>query len=123
MLPFTDDEFDLVIFNASFHYSENYEKTVAEALRCTSAGGTILIADTPWYSNEASGEQMVIERRRAFTQRYGISIRQSQQPRIPHRSTSARTGSALRNSLAGAPAELRLPLVYAAISRQNAGET
>ncbi len=46
-LPFTDDEFDLVIYNASFHYSENYEKTIAEALRCTCAGGTILIADTP----------------------------------------------------------------------------
>jgi SAM-dependent methyltransferase len=71
-LPFTDDEFDLVIYNASFHYSENYEKTVAEALRCTCAGGTVLIADTPWYSNEESGEQMVAERRLAFTERYGF---------------------------------------------------
>ncbi|WP_433972529.1 class I SAM-dependent methyltransferase [Tunturiibacter lichenicola] len=71
-LPFTDDEFDLVIYNASFHYSENYEKTVAEALRCTCAGGTVLIADTPWYSNEESGEQMVAERRLVFTERYGF---------------------------------------------------
>src|SRR3984957_6095269 len=73
VLPLMDDAFDLVIFNASFHYSEDYEKTIAEALRCTCAGGTILIADTPWYSNEASGQQMVIERRRSFTQRYGIA--------------------------------------------------
>ncbi|MBB5338671.1 class I SAM-dependent methyltransferase [Tunturiibacter gelidoferens] len=72
VLPFTDDSFDLVIYNASFHYSEDYEKTIAEALRCTRTGGTILIADTPWYSNEASGRQMVIERRRTFTQRYGF---------------------------------------------------
>jgi SAM-dependent methyltransferase len=72
VLPFADDEFDLVIYNASFHYSENYEMTVAEALRCTRAGGTVLIADTPWYSNEKSGEQMVAERRRAFTERYGF---------------------------------------------------
>lgn len=73
VLPLPDDEFDLVIFNASFHYSEDYETTIAEALRCTCAGGTILIADTPWYSNETSGQQMVIERRRSFTQRYGIA--------------------------------------------------
>jgi SAM-dependent methyltransferase len=73
VLPLMDDAFDLVIFNASFHYSEDYEKTIAEALRCTCAGGTILIADTPWYSNEASGQQMVIERRRSFTQLYGIA--------------------------------------------------
>jgi SAM-dependent methyltransferase len=73
VLPLMDDAFDLVIFNASFHYSEDYEKTIAEALRCTCTGGTILIADTPWYRNEASGQQMVIERRRSFTQRYGIA--------------------------------------------------
>jgi SAM-dependent methyltransferase len=73
VLPLADDAFDLVIFNASFHYSEDYGKTIAEALRCTCAGGTILIADTPWYSNETSGQQMVIERRRSFTQRYGIA--------------------------------------------------
>jgi SAM-dependent methyltransferase len=72
VLPFVDDSFDLVIYNASFHYSEDYEKTMAEALRCIRTGGTILIADTPWYSNEASGRQMVIERHKAFTQRYGF---------------------------------------------------
>jgi SAM-dependent methyltransferase len=71
-LPFTDDEFDLVIYNASFHYSENYEKTLAEALRCVRADGTILIADSPWYANDRSGEQMLSERREAFTQRYGF---------------------------------------------------
>ena len=72
VLPFVGDSFDLVIYNASFHYSEDYEKTMAEALRCIRTGGTILIADTPWYSNEESGQQMVIERRKAFTQRYGF---------------------------------------------------
>nr|WP_254063838.1 class I SAM-dependent methyltransferase [Granulicella sp. S190] len=72
LLPFADDAFDLVIYNASFHYSENYEKTLAEALRCTCAGGSVLIADTPWYSNESSGQQMVAERHEAFTQRYGF---------------------------------------------------
>ncbi len=63
-LPFVDDEFDLVIYNASFHYSENYERTLAEALRCTRANGTVLIADTP-YSNESDAQQILAERREA----------------------------------------------------------
>jgi len=71
-LPFCSGSFDLVIFNASFHYSEDYHKTLAEALRCTILGGTVLIADSPWYSNEDSGRQMLVERRAQFTARYGF---------------------------------------------------
>ena len=71
-LPFADSQFDLVIFNASFHYSENYEKTLAEAIRCVRGGGTVLIADTPWYSDERSGARMLEERRALFIQRYGF---------------------------------------------------
>jgi SAM-dependent methyltransferase len=71
-LPFGDGQFDLVIFNASFHYAENYEKTLAEALRCTRKGGTVLIADTPWYSDEQSGLRMLEERRALFIERYGF---------------------------------------------------
>ena len=62
-LPFDDGQFDLAIFNSSFHYSENYGKTLAEALRCVRPGGTVVIADTPWYSDEESGQQMLDERR------------------------------------------------------------
>ena len=71
-LPFTDSQFDVVIFNSSFHYSENYEKTFAEALRCVRDGGTVLIADTPWYSDEWSGLRMLEERRALFIKRYGF---------------------------------------------------
>ena len=71
-LPFADSQFDVVIFNASFHYSENYEKTLAEAIRCVRGGGTVVIADTPWYSDEQSGERMLEERRKLFIQRYGF---------------------------------------------------
>lgn len=72
-LPFADNQFDLAIFNASFHYSEDYLKTLAEAIRCLRPGGTILIADTAWYKREQSGRQMLAERRDAFTQRYGFA--------------------------------------------------
>jgi SAM-dependent methyltransferase len=70
-LPFADSQFDLVIFNASFHYSENYENTIAEALRCVRANGRVIIADTPWYSDEQSGLSMLEERRALFMKRYG----------------------------------------------------
>ena len=71
-LPFTDDQFDCAIFNASFHYSENYDHTLAEAIRCLRPGGTILIADTPSYTREESGLRMVEERRNDFQKRFGF---------------------------------------------------
>jgi SAM-dependent methyltransferase len=72
-LPFTSSTFDLTIFNASFHYSENYERTFAEALRCTRPGGSIIIADTPWYAEEKSGRRMVEEKHKHFSARYGFA--------------------------------------------------
>jgi SAM-dependent methyltransferase len=73
LLPFADGGFDVVIFNASFHYSENYETTLAEAIRCTRPGGLIIVADTPWYSRVESGQKMLSERRAHFTARYGFA--------------------------------------------------
>lgn len=72
-LPFRDNQFDTVIFNASFHYSENYEETLREALRCVKAGGKIIISDSPWYRRTESGQQMVAERHAFFHQRYGTA--------------------------------------------------
>jgi SAM-dependent methyltransferase len=71
-LPFADSQFDVAIFNASFHYSVNYEKTLAEALRCVRNGGRVVIADSPWYSDEWSGLRMLEERRAFFVERYGF---------------------------------------------------
>ena len=72
-LPFRDDQFDTIIFNASFHYSEDYGVTLREAFRCVRNGGMVIVSDTPWYSCEESGRQMVAERRAHFTQRYGTT--------------------------------------------------
>ena len=71
-LPFADAQFDCAIFNASFHYSENYDRTVAEAVRCLRPGGTIVIADSPTYSCEEAGIEMIEERRRLFQERFGF---------------------------------------------------
>ncbi len=71
-LPFADDQFDCAIYNASFHYSENYERTLKEALRCVRSGGTVIVCDTPWYKDDRSGRQMVEERRAAFLAKFGF---------------------------------------------------
>lgn len=70
-LPFCDSQFDLAIFNASFHYAEDFTRTLREALRCLRVGGTIVIADSPWYAKEDSGWQMLAERRSHFFNRFG----------------------------------------------------
>jgi SAM-dependent methyltransferase len=70
-LPFGDAQFDVILFNASFHYAEDYEATLCEALRCVKPGGKVIISDTPWYSREESGKEMVAERHAAFRHRFG----------------------------------------------------
>lgn len=72
-LPFRDRQFDAVVFNASLHYAEKFESAVEEALRCCRPGGMLIVCDTPWYSNEDSGQKMVGERRATFLRDYGTS--------------------------------------------------
>jgi SAM-dependent methyltransferase len=71
-LPFAAEQFDCAIFNASFHYSESYDRTLGEVIRCLRRGGTVLIADSPSYSREAWGQQMREERKKEFEKRYGF---------------------------------------------------
>ncbi|HWR14681.1 MAG TPA: class I SAM-dependent methyltransferase [Terriglobales bacterium] len=72
-LPFADNQFDMAIFNASFHYSEDFARTLGESIRCLRPGGSVIIADTAWYSNPDSGLRMVAERRQAFRREYGFA--------------------------------------------------
>ena len=70
-LPFADQQFDVAIFNASFHYSEDYTRTLAETLRCLRRPGYVVICDTPWYRRPESGHAMLRERRAFFETKYG----------------------------------------------------
>lgn len=72
-LPFRSNQFDAVIFNASFHYAEDFRQVLREALRCIKSDGIVVISDTPWYSCETSGEQMLAERQGTFRMLYGTS--------------------------------------------------
>jgi ubiquinone/menaquinone biosynthesis C-methylase UbiE len=71
-LPFQDRQFDLAIFNASFHYSQDYHHTISEVLRCLCRPGYLVIMDSPFYQREDSGQQMVKEKRAAFTRKFGF---------------------------------------------------
>ncbi len=72
-LPIMDRFADVVIFNASFHYSENYAETLQEALRVLATGGRIIILDSPVYHHGDSGARMVQEREEQFRERYGFA--------------------------------------------------
>ena len=70
-LPLAPEAADLVIFNASLHYSTNYDVTLAEALRVLVPGGTVAVLESPIYRHAESGERMVEERHADFSSRYG----------------------------------------------------
>ena len=72
-LPFASGQFDVAIFNASLHYSANYEQTMKEVARCLRRPGHLVIADSPFYSSEGAGQQMLAEKRSTFMQKFGFS--------------------------------------------------
>ncbi|MCU1339980.1 MAG: Methyltransferase type 11, partial [Bryobacterales bacterium] len=71
-LPFGNASFDLVVFNASFHYSSDYARTLAEARRCLRPEGRVVILDSPVYKRSEHGEQMRAERQVFFEQQHGF---------------------------------------------------
>lgn len=71
-LPFDDAQFDVAVFNASLHYSEDYVRTLLEVIRCLRPGGEVVIVDTPFYERDESGRAMVLEKHVAFQQQHGF---------------------------------------------------
>lgn len=72
-LPFADAQFDVAIFNASLHYSVDYESTLREALRILRPMGTLVVMDSPLYRDDEGGRRMVREREESFRSRYGFA--------------------------------------------------
>jgi SAM-dependent methyltransferase len=71
-LPFADKQADLVVFNASLHYSADCAATLIEGARVLDPGGCLVVMDTPVYHDGSSGARMVQERESAFLDRYGF---------------------------------------------------
>lgn len=72
-LPFPEKIMDIVLFNASLHYSGNYEHSLQESLRLLDVDGRLVVLDSPVYRDADSGRSMVREREEHFTKRYGFA--------------------------------------------------
>lgn len=70
-LPLAPGQADMVVFNASLHYSADYVATLAEALRVLRCDGRLIVMDSPIYRREESGRRMVAERYASFERRFG----------------------------------------------------
>jgi len=70
-LPFEPASLDVVVYNASLHYSTDYARTITEALRVLSSGGRIVVLESPIYKRDESGRRMAAERHAHFERRYG----------------------------------------------------
>lgn len=71
-LPFPERSFDVIVFNASLHYSSDPVRTVQRTLPLLTTQGTIYILDSPLYHHSESGETMVRERIAYYHLRFGI---------------------------------------------------
>jgi SAM-dependent methyltransferase len=72
-LPLAGQLVDLAVFNASLHYSTNYTATLSESLRVLRPHGTLVILDSPMYTDPTSGARMVQERQSRFMATYGFA--------------------------------------------------
>lgn len=72
-IPVASQSADLAIFNASFHYSSDYRRTLNEVLAVLRPDGAVVIMDSPVYRLPEHGRLMVAERRERFRQRYGFA--------------------------------------------------
>lgn len=72
-LPFAQNRFDLVIFNASLHYATDLDCVLTEAVRVTRSGGCIAVLDSPFYRCDRDGRAMVAEKRAEGRSRFGAS--------------------------------------------------
>jgi SAM-dependent methyltransferase len=70
-LPFEDESVEMVVYNASLHYSTDYAQTLREALRVLRPGGSVVVLESPVYAREESGRRMAAERHAQFERSYG----------------------------------------------------
>ncbi len=71
-LPFQGNQADLIVYNGSFHYSVDCARTLREARRMLCADGAVVILDSPFFRDPASGAAMVREREGFFERTYGF---------------------------------------------------
>jgi SAM-dependent methyltransferase len=65
-LPFAPKQFDLVVFNGSLHYAPNAAATLARARRMLTAGGALVVMDSPMFRRDRDGAAMLDDKHRHF---------------------------------------------------------
>lgn len=60
-LPFSPGRFDLVVFNASLHYSSDIGATLRGARAMLARGGAIAVMDSPLFAHDADGWRMLAD--------------------------------------------------------------
>ncbi len=73
-LPFPESSFNVIVFNASLHYSTNILATLLKTLCLLSEDGALCVLDSPIYHDAKSGKAMVQERQEKFRKNYGLSV-------------------------------------------------
>jgi SAM-dependent methyltransferase len=71
-LPFVSRQFELVIASAALHYAENLDLALDEACRVLAPDGIFVLMDSPFYHDDSSGAQMLVERQRDYQARFAI---------------------------------------------------
>ena len=71
ILPFNQNSFDVVIFNASLHYATDLHRVLTEASRVTRSGGRVAVLDSPFYGCDQDGRDMVEEKVAEGQSRFG----------------------------------------------------
>lgn len=71
-LPFAAAQFDRVVFNASLHYAQTLESTLAESIRVLAPSGFVIVMDSPMYGNAKSGRAMLEAKTSSLKARFGL---------------------------------------------------
>src|SRR6185503_18896216 len=72
-LPFTPEQFDLVVFNGSLHYAPDAAATMAAARRMLVPGGTIAVMDSPMFERDDDGRAMAADMAARLEEAFGVT--------------------------------------------------
>jgi SAM-dependent methyltransferase len=72
-LPFVPQQFDLVVFNGSLHYAPDMAATLERAHRMLAPGGALVVMDSPMFTADGDGSQMVSDAVKRFASLCGIA--------------------------------------------------
>jgi SAM-dependent methyltransferase len=72
-LPYTPNQFEVVIFNASLHYSPDIQRSLAHARRMLKPNGGMFVIDSPTFHTDRAGRQMLSDQEIYFRRSCGLN--------------------------------------------------